>query len=612
MARIALLSNVNTDPIVRLLQKDASHAVFSPQGYGGELGLLLNTASALHAFRPDIVFLVEDLEELLHSAGPMADPAVIKGASAPSAEHARLMKLKAAVNDWFTRFESSLKQETVYYLSDGFMHTPLDAVSADPFIVSRTETVWNKRLVQCIATHKNVRVFPYRRLIVRIGAENAFSRSMWYLGKIPHSIKAQMSIADEVLHAADVETRTAKKVLALDLDNTLWGGLAGERDHTEIALSDEHTGLAYKNCQRILRQMKEQGVLLVIVSKNNEADALDVIRNHPHMILRENDFAAMRINWQPKHENLISLAEELNLGLDSFVFFDDSAQERALVSDTLPEVTVPEFPEKISDLPDAMKRIYRACFEKSVLTEEDRDKTAQYAQEHARKDLQSRSTDFDSYLRNLKIRMTRLHPANHVDRITQLFGKTNQFNLTTRRLNRQQIELLLTDEWTRIFCYNITDCFGDLGLVAIAVLKMPGGVHFPDSWKSAAVDRMATDVAVKDSDLPVITDLIMSCRVMGRLVERAVIEDVEYFAYRAGYDALRAVYLPTAKNAPVKTLYPDLGYTLETRFSGASAAPVANRPGAVPESAAGIYRIDLKDKPKREYVLTFDRPRGGE
>lgn len=588
MAKIALLSNVNTDPIARLIEQEAE--VFKPQGYGGELGMLLNPSSPLYAFQPSIVFLIEDLEEILAGGDAHAEVAVVGGGANPSAERKRLLQLKAAVNDWFTQFERALRADIVYYLSDAFMHTPLAAVSADPFIVSRTETIWNKRLVQCMASHKNVRVFPYRRVLERIGSEGALSRTMWYLGKIPHSMKAQQALAAEILHRVQVETRIPKKVLVLDLDNTLWGGLAGERDHTEILLSDDHKGLAYKNLQRVILQLKDQGVLLCIVSKNNEADALDVIRNHPHMVLGEKDFAAMKINWTAKHENIKALAAELSLGLDSFVFFDDSAQERTLVKEMLPDVTVPAFPEKPDALPDVMTKIYRAYFEKSVITEEDKNKTEQYAAEHARSDLQAQSSDFDGYLKNLDIRLIPQKPEKHVDRITQLFGKTNQFNLTTRRLTRAQIELLLEDEFSHIFCYTVKDRFGDMGLVAIAVLQMPGGITYPDSWKAAAIDRAAIGDVVKKSELPVITDLIMSCRVMGRRVEYAVVEDVERFVRDRGFDTLRAVYLPTAKNKPVATLYQDLGYTLETPFSG-----------------GGIFKFALDGNTTRNYVLKMEK-----
>lgn len=543
--KIAVLSNVNMDGVIRLLGRDAD--VYQTQGYGNELGALINQQSAYHSFQPGYTFLLMDLMELLeHDLEPA------------SAEE--------RIREWFGILDTVLTAGAVYYISDAYLWGTELAVLQDTGRKAALEGIWQRFLEEAVKAHANVRIFPYRHLIEEFGEENAFSMTMWYMGRIPLTNEAQKRLARLILDKLRVETATPKKLLLLDLDNTLWGGLAGERDHTPITLSEDHVGLAYKNLQRMLLLMQKQGVLLAVVSKNDERDVSDILENHPHMVLRRGAFAAVRVNWKAKHENIMEIADELNLGMDSFVFWDDNPQERQLVRELLPQVAVPDFPDRPEKLAPAMAEIYREYFAKASLTEEDLGKTAQYAANAERHRLRDAAGTFEDYLKGLKTVAERVEPEKNTARLAQLVNKTNQFNLTSRRFTQAQIEGLLREKDRRVYLYRISDRFGDSGIAAAVFVDCSGNV-------------------------PVIDEFVMSCRVMGRNIEFALAEDVEKDLLLAGYKRLKGIFLPTDRNGPAEKLYGLLGYEKTADL----------------ENGGAEYEISLDKIPKRMYYVKVRR-----
>ncbi|MCI9220022.1 MAG: HAD-IIIC family phosphatase [Lachnospiraceae bacterium] len=551
--RIAVLSNVNMNFAVRMLARELAAAepdtaLYQPEGYGNELGTLLDVSSSYEAFAPDITFLIMDvLEAVDHD---------------PDAGSER-------IESWFASLKAALHAERLYYVSDAFLWGPEAEILRGDDCRGALEYRWQECLRALCAQCPNVRILPYRHVIEEMGAENAFSLKMWYMGRILHTNEAQKRIVELLLHIIRLQRRIPKKVLLLDLDNTLWGGLAGEADHTPIMLSGEHTGLMYRNLQRVIAGMQKQGVLLGIVSKNNEKDAMDIISSHPQMVLRPEDFVAMKINWRPKPENIAEIARELNLGLDSFVFWDDSPAERTLVKASLPQVTVPDFPDRPEELTEAMVRIYRQYFEQAAVTSEDRQKTRQYAENAKRSALKTQALDFASYLRQLAMEISRESPEANSERLTQLVNKTNQFNLTTKRYEPSAMQGLLQDAGKRVYLYRVKDCFGDNGIVAAVIVDLTEAV-------------------------PMIDTFVMSCRVMGRNIENAIIEDIERELYRQGYTSLRAKYLPTAKNRPVENLFEKLDYRIL----------------AADKTGEKLYEITLAPDRRRDYCArwTGERP----
>lgn len=327
---VALLSNINMNYLIKLLKNDFH--VYENEGYGNELGILLNPDSSYNLFQPDMTFIIIDLMELIqhqiYDNNEVVD----------------------MVKAWFSSFASNIHSDVIYYIGDSYLWGEELGAAYDKTLKKRIEQIWDEELNEICVSNRNVRIFPYHALIERIGEAAFFSEKTWYLGKILHTSAAAKQLYLQIRQYIELEYRTPYKALLLDLDNTLWGGLAGENENTPITLSDDKSGLIYKNLQRVLKVIRQSGVILGIVSKNNEADALEIIRNHPHMVLREDDFSAMRINWDLKSENIKTIAKELNIGLDSIVFWDDNPTEREIVRQMIPEVAVPDFPDKKENL----------------------------------------------------------------------------------------------------------------------------------------------------------------------------------------------------------------------------------------------------------------------
>lgn len=567
LKKIAVLSNVNMNFVIRMLKKE--YEVYESEGYGNELGALMNPQSSYHAFGAQMTFLIMDLMEVV--------------------EH-QLEDAAGAMERWFAMLEGCLKPEQIYYVSDAYLWGAELSVISDPGRKQALETAWQERLNRLCSEHTNVYILPYRHMVEQLGEENAFSLKTWYLGKILHTNEAQKRLSSLIREKVVLQGRTAKKVLLLDLDNTLWGGLAGEADHTPIVLSDDHGGLAYKNLQRVIWQMQRQGVILGIVSKNNEEDAMEILENHPHQVLRPECFAVRRINWQPKHENILQMAEELNLGLDSFVFWDDNPTERELVASMLPEVTVPDFPDKPEELAPAMVEIYRNFFEKAAVTKEDLEKTKQYADNAKRNQLQAQVQNFEEYLKQLDIVITPEDPAANIVRLVQLVNKTNQFNLTTRRYEQAQMQQVVEDPQRKVFLYRVADCFGDNGIVAAGIVEIQEADGNAGETTGSKVGKATSEGAAGETvKSALIEELVMSCRVMGKNIEYAIVEDMENALLAEGCQFVEASYLPTAKNKPVETLYEKLGYTvIEKRQDGSK-----------------FYKIDLAKRPDRVYYVTI-------
>lgn len=382
----------------------------------------------------------------------------------------------------------------------------------------------NMRLAEKLGGQSNFYVLDTGRWIQAAG-RGAFSPKLWYLAKIPFAQGVLAEAAVSITAAADALAGRSRKLIVTDLDNTLWGGIVGDLGWEKLTLGGhDPAGEAYQDFQAALRSLKSRGVLLAIVSKNEETAALAAIDRHPEMILRRNDFITWRINWEDKAANLVSLATELNLGLQSIVFLDDSAVERARVRETLPEVLVPELPED--------KLLYRQtlmelrCFDQPSLSEEDLRRTDLYRGEQQRAQLLAQVGSFEHWLETLQtvVVVEDLKPVN-LSRTVQLLNKTNQMNLTTRRLTETELLGWLDSPNRSLKTLRVTDKFGDSGLTGII------------SWECAA-DQLK------------IIDFVLSCRVMGRKVEETMLH---LAVAAARNDNLRAValnYRKTEKNSP--------------------------------------------------------------
>lgn len=382
----------------------------------------------------------------------------------------------------------------------------------------------NLRLMERLSSLAGVYPLNTQRWIEAAGPR-ACHPKLWYMAKTPFGpVVFQGAVAD-VKSALNGLTGRARKLIVLDLDNTLWGGIVGDVGWQNIALGGHDAeGEAFVDFQRALKSLQRRGVLLAIVSKNEEAVALEAIEGHPEMVLRRSDFCGWRINWKDKAANVDELVRELNLGLQSVVFIDDNPVERARVQEALPEVMVPEWPDDPMLYRHTLSNL--RCFDTGRRTKEDIDRTAMYQAQQARSELKAQFASLDEWLRTLHTRV-KVSPLNEADlvRAAQLLNKTNQFNLTTRRLSEQELTAWVAGGDRHVWTFRVTDKLGDSGLTGIASLDIEG-------------------------DNAQIEDLVLSCRVMGRRIEETMLHVLLAFAAERGLKRLSAQYLPTAKNKP--------------------------------------------------------------
>lgn len=369
----------------------------------------------------------------------------------------------------------------------------------------------------------------------------------WFESKQPCSPALMIDVVRELGHLICSTRRAPKKVLALDLDNTLWGGVVGDDGIDGIELGDTSPrGEAFKAFQHEIKKLKARGVLLGICSKNDHQRALDAIKRHPEMVLREDDFVSMKINWEPKSDNLRQMAAELNLGLDSFVFADDNPAEIEIVRQFAPEVEAIHLGEDPSTF--VARVTERRLFEPRTITAEDLQRSEQYQREAERRVEMGSAADMDSYLKSLEMVAT-IRPFRPIDvpRISQLINKSNQFNLTTRRRSEAEVTDVMNADDHVGFTIRLADRFGDHGLIAILIGRVSDAGDFViDTW-------------------------VMSCRVLKRQVEEETLNELVRVASARGCMRLVGSYLPTAKNGLVKDLYAKLGFaTIRTDASGAA------------------------------------------
>jgi FkbH-like protein len=377
---------------------------------------------------------------------------------------------------------------------------------------------------------------------------------LWYLGKVAFGRDVFARAAADVRSALRGISGATRKLIVVDLDDTLWGGVVGDVGWERLRLGGhDAVGESFADFQRELRSLKSRGVLLAIASKNEEAVALEAIARHPEMILREDDFAAFRINWGDKAENVAAMAQELNLGLQSVVFIDDNPVERARVRDALPEVFVPDWPaDKLLYVPALLQL---GCFDSPGVTSEDRNRTSLYTEERKRRQDKAGHQSLEAWLDGLQTRV-RFAPLNAgtLARAAQLLNKTNQMNLRTRRLSEAQLSEWAAAPAHELWTVHVSDRFGDAGLTGLLGLEIQP-------------HRLS------------ITDYVLSCRVMGRGVEETIVAAAVERARTLGVSEVVAEYARTEKNKPCLEFWRRSGFVTP---DNATFAWDAGRPYAVP------------------------------
>lgn len=382
----------------------------------------------------------------------------------------------------------------------------------------------NERLVQKFSKSSFIHILDSHIWMQTVGSKS-FNPKLWYLGKVPFGNEVFLEAVKDVKAAVRAIFGVSKKLIIVDLDDTMWGGIVGDLGWQNLILGGHSSsGEAFVDFQKGLKSLANRGIILGIVSKNDEKVAMEAIESHPEMVLKKSDFAAYRINWKNKASNIIEIVSELNIGLQSVVFIDDNPFERALVRESLSEVLVPDWPSNPMLYPSALLSL--SCFDIVSISKEDLNRSKMYDIEEKRHSLMQEMGSVEDWIKGLGMNITieELNDSNIV-RAVQLFNKTNQMNLTTRRFAEIEIRAWSQQHNQHLFCLKVEDKFGDYGLTGIVGLT------------------------VVENEM-LITDFILSCRVMGRKVEETMLHFIVSQAKLLGASLIKAKFIPTEKNRP--------------------------------------------------------------
>jgi len=371
---------------------------------------------------------------------------------------------------------------------------------------------------------KNLYILNSSKWLLNCGASSAYNSKLWYLTKTPFSNNFFKQVISDLSNLYGSIKGLSKKLLILDLDDTLWGGIVGEVGWKNLRIGGhDHLGEAFRDFQIQIKSLKNQGIILALASKNDEVTAIKAINNHPEMILSMEDFVTHRINWEDKAKNIIDIVNELNLGLQSVVFLDDSPFERARVQEALPEVLVPELPKDPTDYNTFLSKL--RCFDKTHVTDEDKSRSNLYKSESKRIKLKQQLKSLSDWIKTLNLTIVIENIKNeNTPRAVQLFNKTNQMNLSTRRLSEQEFNHWVKVDSNNLWTIRAADKFGDYGIIGILSISTK-------------------------NNIATLVDFILSCRVVGRYIEETMIEFLKEFCQENNVNKIKGKYKKTDKNS---------------------------------------------------------------
>jgi FkbH-like protein len=529
VCRIALLGTVTLDfwaPALRARSFaagiDAEIYIAPFQQYRQEI---LSPESGLKAFRPDVVILATDWRSL-HL------PDEVGAADAEQVVRAKVADLEEL---WRTCREQTgatvIQPNFEIPESDPYGRLSVSRPGGRGRLLHRI----NLELWEAEQRQPGVAIFDLEQAASIYGKQRWNDPVLWHAARQYPAADAVPFLTKRLTALLRALFGLTAKCVVLDLDNTLWGGVIGEDGLNGIRLGGGAEGEAYAAFQTYLKSLQKRGILLAVCSKNNPEDARAVFREHPETVLKLEDFSIFVANWQPKEENLRQIAATLNLGLDSLVLVDDNHAERLRIRQMLPEVETPELPADPARYIEALDRTL--SFEALTLTEQDYKRAEAYRENAVRQALQASSANVEEFLANLQMHVE-LRPFDEANlpRIVQLINKTNQFNLTTRRRTQAAVGALMASGGCYTQSMRLRDRFGDNGITGVLIACEREGLLYIDTW-------------------------LISCRVLGRSVEDAMIASVAAYARRRNLRHIQGEYIPTAKNGQVKRVYERFGFT---------------------------------------------------
>lgn len=533
--RVVLLRNFTLDPLIPVIKGEIALAGFYPQVYVGDYDAIardvLNPASPLYAFQPDFVIVAQWME-------PLTPGLSTRFLSLSSEQVAiEIERVLNAVRETITSLRQNSKAPIILnnfplpaYPTLGVLDAQSEAFETHSILKLNTE------LLRMARQWRDVYLIDYMRLMARVGSAQGVDERYWQIGRSPIAQRALLPFGQEYGRFFRALRGKSRKCLVLDCDNTLWGGIVGEDGIGGIKVGTTYPGSSYQAFQREILNLRDRGVILALCSKNNEADVLEVLRTHPEMVLRETHLAAWQINWDDKVTNLKCIAQDLNIGLDSLVFVDDSQFECEFVREQLPQVAVLH----LSGDPSSFRFRLSAAgfFDALTLSSEDHERNQMYRDETQRKQLLASAGSIDQYLARLEmVAEIGCADAITIPRISQLTQKTNQVNLTTRRYTEGDIHAFADSPGAAVYYLRLRDRVSDLGLVGVAIAKYHGEQTEIDSF-------------------------LLSCRAIGRGAEEALLAHMLNVARARGCTRVVGRYLVTKKNGQVTDFYRRQGFRL--------------------------------------------------
>lgn len=560
--KIAILAPYTTHQLVNimrlLLYKHGIAPDFFEGGYNGMAAELMKETSDLFYFKPDVLLLFASHDD-------MGDyPALFSSKDDIDAWISIKLKYYQKLWEMSSRLENCQVFQTLFVVP---IYRQLGNLEAN-YLFSPSSCLRLLNMEMIRQKPPNVTFIDMDYLASMFGKDRWFDDANYFLSKQGFSLDAAGLVSYTIARLLLANFGKIKKCLAIDLDNTIWGGIIGDDGLEGINLnSNDALGESFIFFQRYLRRLRERGVLLAVCSKNDENTAKAPFTEHPDMHLRLDDIACFIANWKDKATNLKEIANQLNIGTDSIVFFDDNPAERELARQFIPEVEVIEVPEDPALYCRALEK--SMAFEWAQLSKEDITRTDSYIVARKSRELQSQFVDYDSFLQSLKMKSTVGHVGTmELQRFVQLINKSNQFNLRTRRYSEASLEQvrLNRDEWDMIYL-TLTDKFTNYGIISAIIVQRMDKTAFIDTW-------------------------VMSCRVLKRGVESAAINAIYSTAKDWGCEWVVGEYLSTKKNGMVSGLFAELGFEECKAGWFTSAAP-----------GGSVYRIKLSQAPYMEHLI---------
>ena len=494
-----------------------------------------NQSSDFYKFEPDITFLIIDIRSFFGEN--FYFPYNISSDERKSFVKNKISELENLIQQFNNNLNSKLiitNFNIPSYSPNGIIETK------NEFSFHEMIEEINNALRNISKQNDSVYVYNFNNFISKFGEKNIFDYRQFYVGDIQIAFNFIPYLANDLMGYIKPFSSKNKKCIVLDLDNTLWGGIIGEDGFDGIELGHTSNGKAFVDFQKHLLSLWHQGIILTINSKNNYDDAMKVIQEHPNMILREKNFASIQINWNDKAQNLNQIASEINIGTNSMVFFDDDKINQERIKQEFPEVLTIELPKDSSQYSSILKEIND--FNVLQRTDEDAKRGEMYAQQRERNELKQSISNIDDFLKQLNIQV-KIKKSNEflIPRISQLTLKTNQFNLTTKRYHEEEIREFTNNKNYEVGCAQVEDKFGDNGIT---------GVYIVD----------------KNEKNWIIDTFLLSCRIMGRGIEDAILSQILKDAKQNGVEEVRAKFIPTEKNKPSENFLSDFGFKKQENF----------------------------------------------